>query len=125
MKQLDPVQKSSQPVPQRRTVVTEAPPKTRVRTMKIAVGVTMGCVIVGWVLAMTLFGFGKKSEKQNIFGTIADQLQQLWNGFSGGTNANTPQRSQQELNELRARVFPQFSNVNSSTTNSATVNTAQ
>lgn len=120
MKQLDPVQKSLQPVPPRRPAVTDAPPKTKVRAMKIAVGVTMGCVVVGWVLAMMLFGSGKKSEGQNIFGTIADQLQQIWNGFSGAANTNAPLRNQQELNALRARVFPQFSNVNS-----ANVNTAQ
>lgn len=125
MKQLDPVQKSPQPAAPRRTVVTKAPPKTKVRAMKIAVAVTMVCVVVGWVLAMTLLGPGKKSEKQNIFGTIADQLQQIWSGFSGSTNTNVPQRSQQELNALRARVFPQFSNVNSANADSANVNTAQ
>lgn len=83
--------------------------------MRIAVGVTMGCVVVGWVLAMTLLGPSKKSERQNIFGTLSHQLQQIWNGFSSATNTNrnTAQQNQQELNTLRAQVFPQFSNVNS------------
>ncbi len=116
MKQLDPIQKGTlQHAPQKRsTAVAEAPPKTKVRAMKIAVAVTMGCIVVGWVLAMMLFGSGKKNEGRNIFGTISNQLQQIWNGFSNATNSNisSPQQNQQELNALRAQVFPQFSNVN-------------
>lgn len=115
MKQLDPIQKSTRRSLQKRgTVVTAAPPKTKVRAMRIAVGVTMGCIVAGWVLAMALFGPSKKNERQNIFGTLSSQLQQIWNGFSSATNnKNSPQQNQQELDMLRTRVFPQFSNVNS------------